>query len=136
MNIQAPVELLFWTDGISWSTRGRSSMAALRVQLLSPELCSVPPRLCASASPSGTSCQIGPCGSCGCTRYPLNTPKAVLVAGMPMALSQHPCLGIGQASPAKCLLVPQLLPNHPQLQPCEGEKQAEVRIYIKYGINV
>lgn len=55
------------------------------------------------------------------------------VVGMPVAVSQCPCLEIGQASPAKCLVL-QLLPNHPQLQPREGEKHVEVG--IKYGINV
>lgn len=77
INIQLPVELLFWADGISWGTCGRSSVAAFKVQVLSPETCSVPQRLCASVNPFGTSCQIGPCGSCGCTHYPWNTPEAL-----------------------------------------------------------
>lgn len=67
------------------------------------------------------------------------------VVGMPVAESQHHYLEIGQAFPAKCLLILQLPPNHPQLQPPpnhpqlqpgEEEKHVEVQIYIKYEINV
>lgn len=129
MNIHMPVELLFWADGISWTTRGRSSMAALRVQVLSPEPCCCPQPLWHQLSD-------WPLWLLRMHTLSFNTSEAVLVAGMPMTVSQHPRLGIGQASPAKCLLVLQLPPNHPQLQAREGGKQAEVRIYIKYGINV
>ena len=78
MNSRVPAELQLLADGILWGTHGTSSVAALKVQVLPPVTCSVPQRLSASAYPSDTSCHIGPCGSCGCTRYPLNTPEAVL----------------------------------------------------------
>lgn len=46
-----PAELQFLADGISWGTRGTSSVAALEVQVLSPVPPCVPWRLSASAAP-------------------------------------------------------------------------------------
>lgn len=104
MSSQVPAELQLLADGISWGTCGTNSVAALKVQVLPLVSHSVPQRLSASAYPSDTSCQIGPCGSCGCIRYPLNTPEAAGWLGLRWQCSSAPVRRSARLLEANCYL--------------------------------